>query len=137
MFPSSFFNQVCLTDFLSSLDETFKSAAFLHESLVDPKTGHSGEPAAAPLSIAFNKDEALWEFFARPDQAMRHERFGVAMQGIGAQLFPPEAILGGKCPYHLSDSEGEGVEPSLFHFADYSLTSQRTTGPPFRPTRSW
>jgi hypothetical protein len=40
------------------------------------------------------RSETLWNFYERPEEAFRHHRFGIGMQGIQA-LQPADAILSG------------------------------------------
>ncbi|EIM90650.1 S-adenosyl-L-methionine-dependent methyltransferase [Stereum hirsutum FP-91666 SS1] len=75
------------------LDEAFKAAAWSWEVLEDPKTRKSGDPHASPFSRALNTDQTLWEFYERPEESFRHQRFSIGMHGVQA-LQPPDSILG-------------------------------------------
>lgn len=78
-----------------SLDEAFKAAAWSWEVLEDPKTRKSGDPHASPFSRALKTDQTLWEFYERPEESFRQQRFAIGMHGVQA-LEPPDSILGGK-----------------------------------------
>ncbi|KAF9462317.1 S-adenosyl-L-methionine-dependent methyltransferase [Collybia nuda] len=74
------------------LDEAFKASAYSWETLADPKTVRSEDPTAAPFGRAFKTTDTLWDFHARPEENIRHHRFGIGMKGIQA-LQPADAIL--------------------------------------------
>ncbi|KAA1478069.1 S-adenosyl-L-methionine-dependent methyltransferase [Dentipellis sp. KUC8613] len=74
------------------LDEAFKASAYAWETLSDPRTSHSGDPAAAPFSRAFGTNDTVWEFYGRPEEKYRQRRFDTAMQGVQA-LQSPDAIF--------------------------------------------
>ncbi|KAJ7269517.1 S-adenosyl-L-methionine-dependent methyltransferase [Mycena rebaudengoi] len=74
------------------LDEAFKASAVSWETLSDPATVRSGDPTASPFARAMGRSETLWNFYERPEEAFRHHRFGIGMQGIQA-LQPADAIL--------------------------------------------
>ncbi|KAJ7473575.1 S-adenosyl-L-methionine-dependent methyltransferase [Mycena galericulata] len=73
------------------LDEGFKASAYAWETLADPATANSGDPLASPFARAFGR-ETLWQFYDRPEEKHRHDRFSIGMQGIQA-LQPADAIL--------------------------------------------
>ncbi|KAA1477984.1 S-adenosyl-L-methionine-dependent methyltransferase [Dentipellis sp. KUC8613] len=103
------------------LDEPFKASSYAWETLSDPKTSHSGDPAASAFSRAFGTKETLWEFFERPDQKYRQRRFDAGMQGILA-LQPADAILAAYewkdlPPKSLVVDVGGGVGASAFPLA--------------------
>ncbi|KAJ7263588.1 S-adenosyl-L-methionine-dependent methyltransferase [Mycena haematopus] len=74
------------------LDESFKASAYAWETLADPATRTSGDPAACPFSRAMGRPEGLWTYFARPEGRFQGHRFNIAMEGVQA-LQPREAIL--------------------------------------------
>ncbi|KAJ7354209.1 S-adenosyl-L-methionine-dependent methyltransferase [Mycena albidolilacea] len=74
------------------LDETFKASAYAWETLSDPATRFSGNPAAASLAHVIGSADMLWTYYARLEECFRHDRFGIGMEGIQA-LQPPDAIL--------------------------------------------
>ncbi|KAG6869655.1 hypothetical protein C0995_001459, partial [Termitomyces sp. Mi166 len=61
------------------LDESFKAAAYAWDTLSDPATAKSGDPAATPLARAFNINETYWDLLSRDE--MRSRRFNIAMRG--------------------------------------------------------
>ncbi|KAF7368277.1 S-adenosyl-L-methionine-dependent methyltransferase [Mycena venus] len=74
------------------LDESFKASAYAWETLADPATVRSGDPAATPLARSLGRPEPLWTYFARPEEQFRQHRFNIGMKGVQA-LQPPDAIL--------------------------------------------
>ncbi|KAF5353683.1 hypothetical protein D9758_008626 [Tetrapyrgos nigripes] len=74
------------------LDETFKSAAYAWETLVDPEMGKSSETTAAPFNKVYNTKETFFSYYELPEQIDRRRRFGIAMQGV-EKMQPPSAIL--------------------------------------------
>ncbi|CAK5276426.1 unnamed protein product [Mycena citricolor] len=74
------------------LDEAFKASAYAWETLEDPKTVRSGDPTASPFARAMGRAETLWQYYERPEQKWRQDRFGIGMQGIQA-LQPPDAVV--------------------------------------------
>jgi len=79
----------------SSLDETFKAAAYAWETFSDPEMGNSSETTAAPFNKVYDTKETFFSFYERPDQAYRRRRFGIAMQGV-EKMQPPTVILNGE-----------------------------------------
>ncbi|KAF7373893.1 S-adenosyl-L-methionine-dependent methyltransferase [Mycena sanguinolenta] len=74
------------------LDETFKASAYAWETLSDPATRGSGDPAAAPFSRGIGRHEDMWTYFARPEGQVQGHRFNIAMEGVKTMV-PPEAVL--------------------------------------------
>ncbi|KAF8069068.1 S-adenosyl-L-methionine-dependent methyltransferase [Lyophyllum atratum] len=72
------------------LDEPFKGSAFAWETLADPATAKSGDPAASPFARAFGNNETLWQLHARDE--IRARRFNTGMDGM-QKLQPVNAIL--------------------------------------------
>ncbi|KAG5338262.1 hypothetical protein C0989_007825 [Termitomyces sp. Mn162] len=72
------------------LDESFKASAYAWETLSDPVTAKSGDPAASPLARAFHTNETYWDLLSR--DGMRSRRFNIAMRGVQA-MQPADAIL--------------------------------------------
>ena len=79
---------------LRSTDEGAKAASYLHENLIDPLTGSSGDAAHAPFSNAFNFKGSIWDFFELPEQQYRQTRFDTAMEGV-KRVEPNDNILKG------------------------------------------
>ncbi|KAJ6506651.1 S-adenosyl-L-methionine-dependent methyltransferase [Mycena sanguinolenta] len=73
------------------LDETFKASAYAWETLSDPATRGSGDPAAAPFSRGIG-GLGMWTYFARPEGQAQGHRFNIAMEGAKI-IVPPEAVL--------------------------------------------
>ncbi|KZT58691.1 S-adenosyl-L-methionine-dependent methyltransferase [Calocera cornea HHB12733] len=76
------------------LDECAKSGVYTWEALSDPKTAFSEETEDAPLSRAFGKQAAFWDWVEEPEQVNRLARFGVAMRAWQNTL-PADAMLHG------------------------------------------
>ncbi|KAJ7223301.1 S-adenosyl-L-methionine-dependent methyltransferase [Mycena pura] len=75
------------------LDETFKGSAYAWETLADPAAARSGEQHdAAPTMRAMGRKETLWQFYARPEERLRHDRFQTGMQGVEA-LQPADSVI--------------------------------------------
>lgn len=83
-----------LTTHKSSLDESFKASAYSWETLDDPATRFSDEPSEGAFGRAFNTRDTKWEFYDRPIEGYRRDRFAVGMRGI-QQIQPQSAILHG------------------------------------------
>lgn len=75
-----------------SLDEGWMGATSAVTTLRDPKTRFSGEPTDAPLARTIGSNVPFWVWIEQPDQEMRLQRFGIAMQGVAA-MQPAEAAL--------------------------------------------
>lgn len=78
--------------FTISLDEGWMGATSAVATLRDPKTRFSGEPTDAPLARTTGSNVPFWVWIEQPDQEMRLQRFGIAMQGVAA-MQPAEAAL--------------------------------------------
>ncbi|KAF7335897.1 S-adenosyl-L-methionine-dependent methyltransferase [Mycena sanguinolenta] len=74
------------------LDETFKASVYAWETLSDPTTRGSGDPAAAPFSRGIGRPEGLWTYFARPEGQVQGHRFNIAMEGVKT-IVPTDAVL--------------------------------------------
>ncbi|KAF8581832.1 S-adenosyl-L-methionine-dependent methyltransferase [Ramaria rubella] len=70
-------------------DEFFKSAAYMTENSMDPKTKHSWDPSEASFQRALNTNKL---FFPWLEETGRVKRFGIAMVGA-FQSEAPDAIL--------------------------------------------
>ncbi|KAK7013997.1 S-adenosyl-L-methionine-dependent methyltransferase [Favolaschia claudopus] len=75
------------------LDETFKAAAHAWDTLADTSTRNSGDPARAPLALSLGRNETLWEYYARPEERARRERFAIAMTGVKALQGGEEGLV--------------------------------------------
>jgi len=64
-------------------DEGLKSSAVLSSFLIDPK----GLPC--PFNMAMNFPSTMWEWYAKPENALRGVRFAAAMKG-GVDRYPLE-----------------------------------------------
>ncbi len=69
-----------------SLDEHFKSAAYLWETVTDPKTAKSGEPTESSFSRAVGNGAAFWDWAGRPEHAFNQRRFDIGMRGTQALI---------------------------------------------------
>lgn len=92
---------------LFSADECLKGAAYLPETLLDPKTTHSEElsDAAYARGLSFAPGTTVWDHYDSPAGsigARRKERFASAMGGLNS-VQPPESILSSKSA-HLPDT---------------------------------
>ncbi|KAG6807436.1 hypothetical protein H0H92_007557 [Tricholoma furcatifolium] len=74
-------NELLLTD-------NQKASSYLLENMTDPKTSHSYEPQHSPLQRALGFKTNFWEFHARPENAYRLRRFGIAMRGSTVMDLP-------------------------------------------------
>ena len=98
------------------LDEGFKSASYLTETLLDPEFGHSYEPNKCSFNKAYNVQEDVWTWFEAPDNKLRLCRFGAGMDGL-TNMSPHDAILAGlillydfrTSPPHLEISNWQGT----------------------------
>jgi hypothetical protein len=77
-----------------SLDEGFKSSAYLPETLLDPDFAHSSQANKTALNKAFRFDGDMWSWFECPENRLRLARFGAAMSGL-RNMSSPNAILEG------------------------------------------
>jgi len=77
-----------------SLDEGFKASSYLTETLLDPEIGHASAVNKTAFNKAHNVDEDFWSWLDRPDNRLRHARFGAAMNGLG-NMVSKDAILEG------------------------------------------
>ena len=77
-----------------SLDEGFKSSAYLPETLLDPDFGHASEANKAALNKAYNFEGDIWSWFETPENRLRLARFGAAMSGL-RNISSADAILEG------------------------------------------
>ncbi|EIM79956.1 S-adenosyl-L-methionine-dependent methyltransferase [Stereum hirsutum FP-91666 SS1] len=75
-----------------SLDEGWMGATSAVTTLRDPKTRFSGDPTDAPLARTIGSNVPFWVWIEQPDQEMRLQRFGIAMQGVAA-MQPAAAAL--------------------------------------------
>jgi hypothetical protein len=91
---SSFDTVTCILTPTHSLDEGFKSSAYLPETLLDPDFAHSSEANKAALNKAFNFEGDMWSWFEIPDNRLRLARFGAAMSGL-KNMLSADAILEG------------------------------------------
>ncbi|KAJ7575531.1 S-adenosyl-L-methionine-dependent methyltransferase [Mycena floridula] len=64
------------------LDETFKASSYLWESSSEPSTALSGDPTSSAFARAMGAKETLWQYYDKPEQGFRQERFGIAMSGV-------------------------------------------------------
>jgi hypothetical protein len=90
-----------------SLDEAFKSSAYLPETLLDPDFAHSSDANKAALNKAFKWEGDMWNWYETPENRLRLARFGAAMSGL-RNMSSPNAIL-------------EGLV-TLCGYSDYPLT---------------
>ncbi len=88
--------------YIISLDEIFKSSAYLWETVSDPKTGNSGEPGDAPISKALSKGKGFFDYLAQPDQVLRQKRFDMAMRAGHAMLCSATVLQGDIFNYLVS-----------------------------------
>jgi hypothetical protein len=86
---------------LRSLDEAFKSSAYLTETLLDPEFGRASESTKTALNKAFGFEGDMWSWFEGSDNRLRLARFGAAMTGW-KNMTPEDAILDGLSPCALS-----------------------------------
>ncbi|KAG6807059.1 hypothetical protein H0H92_008969 [Tricholoma furcatifolium] len=70
------------------LADNQKASSYLLENMTDPKTSHSYEPQHSPLQRALGFKTNFWEFHARPENAYRLRRFGIAMRGSTVMDLP-------------------------------------------------
>ena len=77
-----------------SLDEGFKTSSYLTETLLDPELGHASAVNKTAFNKAHNFEGDFWSWLERPDNGLRHARFGAAMNGLG-NMAPKDAILEG------------------------------------------
>lgn len=74
-----------------------KTVAYLADAVMDPVSGHSDDVRDLAFNRAFDGKGTIWDWFDRPDQGHRNQRFGMAMEGA-KNVSPPNAILeGGAC----------------------------------------
>jgi hypothetical protein len=83
---------------VSSTDEVVKTAAYLSDNLLDPKTAASQEVTDGPLSRAFGP-ETWFEFLEKPDNAYRLRRYGVAIHGLGSTVSLGAIMAGDAFPF--------------------------------------
>ncbi|THG98942.1 hypothetical protein EW026_g3332 [Hermanssonia centrifuga] len=82
-----------LTAWISFIaDDCMKSAAYLSDTMTDPKTAHSQDPNETSIQKAFRFEGTRWEFLERPENLFMFRRYGAAMSGA-AKLQPPWAVL--------------------------------------------
>ncbi|KAK7043177.1 hypothetical protein VNI00_008531 [Paramarasmius palmivorus] len=74
-------------------DEMFKASAYMTETLLDPKKGHSDAPEDTPLARAFNMNKSVWDWFEEPGNEFRLKRFASAAEGF--YKMKPGAVLAG------------------------------------------
>ncbi|EMD38852.1 hypothetical protein CERSUDRAFT_151553 [Gelatoporia subvermispora B] len=60
-------------------DEPMKSAAYVPETLLDPRTARSDEPSHAGFNRAFQTDLGFFQWYGQPGNEFRHARFNTAM----------------------------------------------------------
>jgi hypothetical protein len=75
-------------------DEVFKGAAYFTETLLEPSTSHSFLPTQSAFNKAFDVDVDVFEWYERPGNEMRFQRFSMAMMATRG-LSPPDTILKG------------------------------------------
>ncbi|GAA5872268.1 hypothetical protein JCM1840_004112 [Sporobolomyces johnsonii] len=63
-------------------DDTFKGAAYLAETLLDPATSHSYSAAECAFPRALGLKTTLWEYWAEPENEHLARRFASAMKGM-------------------------------------------------------
>ncbi len=83
-------------------DDCMKSAAYLSDTMTDPKTAHSQDPNETSIQKAFRFEGTRWEFLERPENLFMFRRYGAAMSGA-AKLQPPWAVLTSKSPPSSKD----------------------------------
>lgn len=78
--------------FNNRADEGLKAGSYLTETLVDPKTSHSGEANEAALQRGLGTSNTMWEHYDTPEGRKRGDRFDVFMTGFNT-LQPRMDIL--------------------------------------------
>jgi hypothetical protein len=78
-----------------------KSAVYLADNLLDPKTAASQESLDTPMSRAFGRQH-FFEFLEKPENEYRFRRFGAAMLGSIASS-NSDAVMTGKFFPCISD----------------------------------
>ncbi|KAH9484888.1 4-O-methyltransferase 1 [Psilocybe cubensis] len=76
------------------LDEVYKAAGYLWESMSDPATAHSFESNETPFNLGFSVNTSFFETIALPDPRwqLRQRRFNVGMKGVTV-LESADAVL--------------------------------------------
>uniref|UniRef100_A0A8H8CPN6 O-methyltransferase C-terminal domain-containing protein n=1 Tax=Psilocybe cubensis TaxID=181762 RepID=A0A8H8CPN6_PSICU len=76
------------------LDEVYKAAGCLWESMSDPATAHSFESNETPFNLGLNVKTSFWDTIVLPDPywQYRQRRFHIGIKGAGS-LEPADAIL--------------------------------------------
>ena len=77
-----------------SSDEGIKCSVWLPETILDKKTGSSGEPNETAFNRAFNTPMPIFPWWELPENAVRLKRFTLGMQGT-QNMASPGAILEG------------------------------------------
>ena len=75
-------------------DYHFKAAAYLYESLVDPRTKFSMDADKTAFCLAYRTDQHFFMWFDQPENSYVHRRFGRAMDGAQNMSRPGAAIEG-------------------------------------------
>ncbi|OCH84738.1 O-methyltransferase [Obba rivulosa] len=66
-------------------DESLKSAAYLSDTLTDPRTASSYEPTESAFNRAFGTPNGMFEWYEQPENAFRLRRFNAGMRATAGE----------------------------------------------------
>jgi hypothetical protein len=72
----------------------FKASSSMSDQLNDPATALSEDTTETSFNRAFNTKSSLFDWLEQPDNELRRERFGIAMDVV-QNFISPELILQG------------------------------------------
>ncbi|KAJ6614651.1 O-methyltransferase [Mycena sp. CBHHK59/15] len=75
-------------------DETFKAGAYIQDVVVDNTLEKAGDELNTPLNKAFNTHIDLFSWYEMPENKVRFNRFGMAMDAA-RRMSPPGSVLQG------------------------------------------
>ncbi|EMD31264.1 hypothetical protein CERSUDRAFT_100608 [Gelatoporia subvermispora B] len=87
--------------FTALICDTAKAAAYIPDTLLDPKTARSQELTETAFARAWGTDEPYFKWLHQPDNVARRRTFDAAMTGLGTLGNPKEILDGfewGKLP---------------------------------------
>ncbi|KAF5387586.1 hypothetical protein D9757_006612 [Collybiopsis confluens] len=73
-------------------DESFKSSAYLTESLVDPNFAFADDPNHTAFNLAFQTHLPIFPWYELPENHLRLSTFSYAMEG-GNNMLRPDSII--------------------------------------------
>ncbi|KAJ3501836.1 hypothetical protein NLJ89_g9160 [Agrocybe chaxingu] len=112
------------------LDEAFKAAAYAWETVSDPNV--TDATTDSPLSRSTGRRETVWEFYQRPENLHKHERFNIGMRGaralqpgdVGLHAFNWKSLSKGSVVVDVGGGLGSVSLPVAGEYPDLQIVVQ-------------